>query len=53
MQWRKQAYQAQVVVAMQVADENVIDPLGFNAISEQLQLGSFAAVDQKKTFIRI
>ncbi len=43
----QQSRETQVVIAMQVADENVVDLLRAEIIPTQLVLTSFAAVDEK------
>ena len=42
---RKQARQAQIMVAMQVADKNMVDTLEFQGITPQLHLGTFSTVN--------
>lgn len=44
---KEQAHQTEVVIAMQVADEDVPDPMNVNTLIRQLDLGSFTAVNQK------
>ena len=46
MHGKEQARQSKVMIAMEVADENVIDPVEANTIFRKLHLRSFAAIDQ-------
>jgi len=41
------------MVTMEMADEDMVDPPKFELVAPQLQLGSFAAIDQKKPLIYI
>ena len=49
----QEAHKTEVVVAMQVADENVIDPLCANAKAFELKLSAFSAVYQVKAALHI
>jgi hypothetical protein len=44
---KEQAHQSQVMITMQVADEDVSDPVDVDALIRQLNLGSFTAIYQK------
>ena len=44
---------AQVMIAMQMADKNMIDPAGLNIETQHLLLGAFAAVNQIQALIDI
>ena len=48
MHGAEQPHQAQIVVTVEVADENVVDALGADAKTPELQLGAFSAIDQVK-----
>ena len=50
MQRRKQSHQPEIMIAVKMADENVIDALKADMITPQLNLRGFAAVDQEKAF---
>lgn len=49
---KNQSHQSEVVIAMQVTDENVIDLLLAELVPPQLVLTSFAAVDQQSVVMQ-
>ena len=50
---REQAKEPVYMVAVQVADEDVVDAAKFNAVAPELHLCSLAAVDQEKPLIYV
>src|SRR5690554_4298380 len=51
MHRRQQPHQPKVMVAMQVANENVLDTVRLHAKTHKLHLRAFAAIDQVKLFV--
>lgn len=50
---RYQSDQPEKMIAMQMADEDVVDPLHFYLAAPELKLRSFGAIDQKQAFIMV
>lgn len=46
-----QSHQPEVVVAMQVTDENVTDPMNVRLVPHQLHLSPFATVDKERSVL--
>jgi anti-sigma-K factor RskA len=50
---KEQAHQPQVMIAMQMADKDVIYFVDWDLVSHQLHLSAFTAVDQKISVLNV
>ena len=50
---RDQSHQAEIMIAVQVGDKNMIDPVKFNLVPVHLNERTFSAIYQKKPLVDI